>query len=128
MLKDFDSWNIQKKRVQENAVNKLYHEQEIWWCLLGINVGVEQDGEATYYDRPVLIIKAFSKHACLIVPLTTSKKLNPYHTRIGLIEGKEAFAIISQIRLIDTRRLIDKITFLDRATFNLIRKSVRDFF
>jgi mRNA-degrading endonuclease toxin of MazEF toxin-antitoxin module len=36
-----------------------------------------------------------------------------------------AAAIVSQIRLIDTLRLINKVGTLDRATFNPIRKAVR---
>ncbi|MEK7060191.1 MAG: hypothetical protein AAB970_01050, partial [Patescibacteria group bacterium] len=43
----------------------------------------------------------FSRHVCLVVPLTTSPKKNPYHISVGIVEGEEAFAIISQVRLID---------------------------
>jgi mRNA-degrading endonuclease toxin of MazEF toxin-antitoxin module len=62
---------------------------------------------------------------CLIVPLTTSTKTNPYHIPVGLIADKKAVAIISQLRLIDVKRLDQKIAVLDIHTFDKIRKAVK---
>ena len=45
---------------------------------------------------------------------------------IGLIEGKEARALLSQIRVIDTKRLVRKVGYLDKVVFNSIRKAVKD--
>jgi hypothetical protein len=42
------------------------------------------------------------------------------------VELKNATAIISQIRLIDTRRLDQHITTIDKETFERIRKAVKD--
>ena len=78
MKKEFDLWNKRKKEINREVPN-FYHEREIRWCSLGINIGFEQDGTNKTYRRPVLIIKGFSRQVCLIVPLTTSAKKNPYH-------------------------------------------------
>jgi mRNA interferase MazF len=123
-MKDFDSWNKQKKVINVRA-EKLYSERDIWWCSLGTNVGFEQDGTGSDFERPVLILKGFSKHVCLIVPLTTSLKPNPYHIDLGTVGNRNAFAIISQVKLIDTRRLIDKIQMLDKCTFDSVKKAVK---
>ena len=125
-MKDFDVWNEKKKDIHIKNENKLYHSREIWWCLLGINIGFEEDGTGKIAERPVLVLKGFSKHVCLIIPLTTSKKKNPYHVGLGKIDGKDAFAIISQLRLIDTKRLINKVETLDEGLFETIRKAVKD--
>ncbi len=74
MKKDFDTWNIQKKEIHESGEGRFYRAREVWWCSLGINIGFEQDGTGKTSDRPVLILKPFSRHVCLIVPLTSSKK------------------------------------------------------
>ena len=124
--KDFDSWNTQKKEVHNNGENKLYHSRDIWWCTLGTNIGFEQDGSGEERQRPVLILRGFSKHVCMVIPLTTSQKKNPYHKSVGFVDGKEAFAIISQIRLIDTKRLVNKIMRINSETFEEIRKTVKD--
>lgn len=89
---------------------------------LGVNIGFEQDGTGKEFSRPVLILKGFSRHVCLVVPLTTSTKENPYYLSVGTIDGKNARVIISQIRLIDTRRLDQHITFIDKKLFETIRK------
>mgnify|MGYP001560608340 FL=1 len=124
-MKDFDSWNKRKKELNEKTPN-FYHEREVRWCSLGVNIGFEQDGTSKSYLRPVLIIKGFSQHVCLVVPLTTSLKKNPYYLEAGIIERKKAFVILSQIRLIDTKRLHDRLAVLDKEKFSKIRKAIRD--
>jgi len=126
MEKDFNKWNELKKTVHGEGEYKFYRAREAWWCALGLNIGFEQDGTGESYDRPILILKGFSKHVCLVVPLTTSRKKNPYHFDVGMVDGKEASAIISQIRLIDTKRLVDKIGFLEISVFERIRKAVKE--
>ena len=125
MKKEFDLWNKRKKEINDGEPN-FYHVREIRWCSLGINVGFEQDGTSKTYKRPVLIVKGFSRHVCLVVPLTTSQKKNRYHMPVGVVEEKEAFAILSQIRLIDTKRLHDRLIVLDKNRFEEIRKAIRN--
>ena len=124
-MKDFDSWNNQKKSVN-NGARKLYKARDIWWCALGVNVGFEQDGTGAEYERPVVVLRGFSKDVCLVVPLTTSTKENKYHVALGLVDGKPAAAIVSQVRLVDTRRFIDKIGMLDAALFEEVKNAVKD--
>jgi len=127
MQKDFDKWNELKKKTHANEeYQPLYHEREIRWCRLGANIGFEQDGTGKEFSRPVLILKGFSRHVCLVVPLTTSSKKNPYHISIGEIGGRKAAIIKSQLRLIDTRRLDQQIGVLDKEAFKHIRKAVKD--
>lgn len=128
MVKDFDAWNVDKKAIHAREDRLLYHEREVRWCRLGVNVGFEQDGTGESYARPVLILKGFSRDVCLVVPLTTSTKKNPYHVSLGNVGGRESAAIISQLRLIDAKRLDQKIEVLDKDVFERIRKAVRKFF
>ena len=44
MEKNFDRWNAKKKAIHDSACTALFHEREVWWCVLGTNVGFEQDG------------------------------------------------------------------------------------
>ena len=127
MQKDFDSWNNRKKHIDnQSQYLPLYHEREIRWCRLGINIGFEEDGTGKEYSRPVLVLKGFSRQVCLIIPLTTSVKKNPYNVPIGNVDGKKAAAIVSQLRLIDTKRLDKHIITLDQEMFQIIRKTVKD--
>lgn len=125
MQKDFDGWNEHKKETNSREDTLLYHERDVRWCRLGTNVGFEQDGTGADHSRPVLVLKAFSRSVCLVIPLTTSTKQNPYHVSVGIIGGRQAFAIISQLRLIDTKRLDQKISTLDKNVFESIRKAAK---
>ena len=126
MKKDFDGWNEEKKNLNDHEHTPHYREREIRWCRLGTNVGFEQDGTGEDRARPVLIVKGFSRLTCLIIPLTTSKTLNRYRLPIGTVGGRPSSAIISQLRLVDTKRLDQKITELDSVVFEGIRKAVKD--
>lgn len=128
MDKDFDSWNESKKRIHSEGESKLYHAREIWWCSLGMNVGSEQDGTGAEYQRPVLILKGLSRETCYIIPLTSSLKKHRLRIPIGMVEDKPASALMSQIRLIDTKRLVNKVGFLDQEIFEEIRKAVKMLF
>ena len=125
MDKDFKSWHDEKKKIHADGENKLYKKRDIWWCSLGVNVGYEQDGTGDHTGRPVIVLKGFSKHVCLVVPLTTSAKPNKYHISTRVVGDRQESAIISQIRLIDTKRFVNKVGVLDWKTFNKIRKAVR---
>lgn len=124
--KDFDSWNIQKKAIHNLGTNKFYHPRDIWWCNLGVNIGFEQDGTGIEKERPVVIIRGFNKSVCLIIPLTTSQKSNKYYLKLGKVDNKKASAIISQIRLIDTKRLTNKIGIINKKKFEKIKKAVKN--
>ncbi len=128
LMKDFDGWNTQKKYIDDHGENKFYHPRDIWWCRLGLNIGFEQDGKDKEYERPVLVLKSFGKNICLIVPLTTSLHKHKYRTQIGLVEEKEATVILSQIKVIDTKRFVEKIGVLDKEKFTEIQKHIREFF
>ena len=124
-IKDFDSWNMQKKAIHNSGKNKFYHPRDIWWCSLGINIGFEQDGTKEEKSRPVLILKGLSKNTCLVIPLTTSAEQHPMRIFLGVVDNKKASAIISQMRVVDTKRLFRKIGILNKEKFEEIRKTVK---
>ena len=125
MQKDFDGWNREKKSINELEIGPFCYERELWWCRLGINIGFEQDGSDAKYNRPILILKRLSLQTCLVIPLTTSPNNHKFRPSVGLVLNKEARALLSQIKVIDTKRLFEKIGNLDRKIFNDIRKTAK---
>lgn len=123
--KEFDLWNESKKNINQFKERRYYRPKEVWWCALGINIGFEEDGTGDSYERPVLILRGFSKYVCLVVPLTTSTKKNPYHVNLGIIDGKDSFAIISQLRLVDTKRLLNRVDIVGEEVFKVVKEAVR---
>ena len=99
-------------------IQKEFKEGEIWWCNLGINIGSEQNGTGNGFERPVLIIKIFSKNTALVFPLTSRSKVGSYYFKLS----DKDIVILCQPRLIDTKRLsrrIEKIK-ISREQFKII--------
>ena len=59
MEKDFDRWNKLKKTINssDEAERVYFHEGDIWWVRLGVNVGFEIDGKHTQFARPVIVLR-----------------------------------------------------------------------
>jgi mRNA interferase MazF len=125
-MKNFDLWNEEKKTLDRRDVVPHAHPRELWWCSLGVNVGSEQNGTDIRYWRPVLVLSVFSAHTCLVVPLTSSSSIHQYRIPLGMIEGRYATALLTQIRVIDTKRLVKYIEYLDPEKFEEIRKIAKD--
>ncbi len=126
VVKDFDTWNSLKKHLNISGMNCFYHEREVWWCSLGINIGFEEDGKGAQAERPVLVLKGFSRQLCWIVPLSTSSKRNRYNISVGTIDGKSVVAMISHLRPIDTKRFINRIGYIDQIEFEKTKLAIKD--
>ena len=125
MEKEFDRWNSEKKAIHQASAAPFYHEREVWWCALGVNVGFEQDGTGEKHDRPVVVIKGFNKNTFLGVALTGREKKGSYYFYLGKIESRDATANLSQLRLLDTKRLIRKIETLDEDKFVKLKEALQ---
>lgn len=121
MAKDFDRWNEKKKALNREEEPVYYHEGEIWWAHLGINIGFEIDGKSNNFARPVVVLRKYNKHSFLALPLTTSDRRSAWKLSLGLVAGKPAFAVMSQLRNIDSRRLYQKIGSLSAEALSVVR-------
>lgn len=114
MKKDFDGWNEKKKHINNSTTAPFVHEGEIWWCSLGANVGYEEDGKNNGFERPVVIFRKFNTKIFLGFPITTQIKSGRYYFNY-MYKDKIFAVILSQIRLLDTKRLKRKIRTLPQT-------------
>lgn len=122
--KDFDKWNEDKKHLHIRNSIPFSNTREVWWCSLGVNIGIEIDGKNNNYERPVLVLKVFNKEMLWIVPLTSKPRKNRFYFKISYGEGNTSYVILSQSRIISAKRLVRKIDRLPEGTFKRI---VREF-
>ncbi len=94
----------------------LFKEGEIWWCSIGINIGVEIYGKGKRFTRPVIIFKKFNANSFLGIPLTSRAKEGRWYFPITQ-GGKTNTAILSQIRTFDSKRLVKRLTTLSDESF-----------
>lgn len=117
MTKDFQKWHSFKEDLHyNNAERVLFHEREIWWCALGANIGFEQDGKNDTFERPVIVFRKFNKEVFWGLPITTQEKGGRYYYTYAH-GGKRFSIILSQMRLLDGKRLLRKITVLPNKEF-----------
>lgn len=122
-----DRWNGKKKHINQSAFLDFVNERDVWWASLGVNVGSEQDGSPEEFERPVLVVRKFNKEMVFVVPLTSSPRRTPYHIVVRH-EGVEFAAVISQLRLLSTKRLARKIYQMDGALFAVVVACIRQLF
>ena len=99
-----DMWNEVKKNVQ-NSKNKFFREKEIYFTSVGRNVGYEIYGKKDKFLRPVLVYKKLSKYNFIGIPLTTKEKIGDYFFNFSYKKDKISTAILSQIRVFDSKRI-----------------------
>ena len=83
-----------------------FHEGDIWWARVGVNVGYEIDGEDRNFARPVIVLKKYNQYSFLALPLTTAERPNRWRVGIGAVAGKEACAVLPQLRNLDSFRAL----------------------
>ncbi len=127
MHKDFQKWHNRKSKLDQIIKRPFYHEGEIWWCSLGLNVGFEQDGGGNNFLRPVIIFKKFNNEVFWAIPLTHTNKNTKYYFQIYAISNNEvSTAILSQIRLVDARRLSHKLGKISKENSIALTKKFKE--
>ena len=126
-MKDFDQWNKEKKSLENVGHNILaFHEREIWWCSIGINLGDEQDGKNELFERPVLVLKKFNNKVCWALPMSTKPKDGIYYHNLEH-EGKVFTVILSQLRLTSVKRFRRFVRKISPHQFSLIQDKLINF-
>ena len=124
MNKDFGEWHTQKSDLQENKTRAFFHVREVWFASLGLNVGFEQDGRGDKFLRPVIVLKKFNNEVLWCIPLTKNEKRGKYYFSFTL-NDKISTAILSQIKLIDSKRLQYKIGDINEKNFDQLKEKLR---
>jgi mRNA interferase MazF len=125
-LKNFTNWFKLKPELDEKLKSPLFQEREVWNCHWGCNVGFELDGKNKDFLRPVLVFKKLTQYSFWGIPLTKKLKNGSWYVKSNVknIEGR---FVISQIRIIDSRRLYNKIERVPDQEFLLVKRSFINF-
>lgn len=123
--KNYSQWGDIKTTVHNEKERPFFHEREIWFCVLGENVGFEQDGRGEEYLRPVVIVRKFNNEVCLVVPLTKNQKKGIHYFSFSYKEELISTAILSQVRLVDAKRLDYKSGTISETDFVALKQKLR---
>ena len=108
-MKDFDRWNIKKKKLDSTEFTNIkFKEGEIWWCSAGLNIGHEIDGKHKTFERPFYILKKCGDTMFTGIPCTSNLRRGSYMFHL-LTSNLDFVLNFSQIRTLSSKRLLRRI-------------------
>ena len=127
-MKDYREWHEKKTKINNAFKRPFFHEREIWFCHLGANVGYEEDGRGENFFRPIIVFRKFNNEVFWAIPLTRTDRKNKFYYEFDFGKNNKSIAILSQIRLIDAKRLSYRIGNISTEDFKELIKKLKDLF
>lgn len=124
-MEKYNKWHINKIRINYKNINSIFNEWEIWYTSIWKNIWFEEDWKWETFSRPVLIIKKFNKFIFYWIPLTSVKKDNIFHYEFDWNTWKISYAILSQMKLFDWKRLEEKIWYITYYDMNKLKQKLK---
>ena len=120
MDSQYNNWNEIKITIEYENIIVGFKERDIFYMSIGKNIGFEQDGKGENFVRPVVIIKGFNKNMFFGIPLSTKMKEGKFYYKFHFQKKDELIeniALLSQMRLFSTKRLLNKIGVISKEDF-----------
>ncbi len=120
MDSQYNNWNEIKIAIEYENIIVGFKERDIFYMNMGKNIGFEQDGKGENFVRPVVIIKGFNKNMFFGIPLSTKMKDGKFYYKFQFQKKDELIeniALLSQMRLFSTKRLLNKIGVISKEDF-----------
>lgn len=124
MDNNFNKWNEIKKGVESENILVGFKNRDIFYMNMGKNIGYEQDGKGENFVRPVVIVKGFNKDIFFGIPLSTKLKEGKFYYQFSFKKQDEVvtnIALLSQMRLFSTKRLLNKIGVISTEDFKNLK-------
>lgn len=128
----FDEWNEIRKQLEEQAGTNVANGK-VYWLSVGQNLGSETYGKGAKFKRPVLVLNKICIqnyiNAFIGVPLSskTAQKAECLYHKFTDKQGVKQIALLAQIRLFDTKRVISNANIsVLKTDFEKIKSKVKD--
>jgi mRNA-degrading endonuclease toxin of MazEF toxin-antitoxin module len=122
IIQKFKEWFKLKIKLSFKEDSLVFKQNEIWWCSLGLNLGEETYGKGEKFTRPVLIFKKLTSSSFVAFPLTTQERIGSWYAKIET-QGIKRWVMLNQIRILDKKRLTNRIGALSGADVQEVKKS-----
>ena len=125
-MKQFNQWSKIKQNIETKTIKRSFRDKDIFNIIIGENVGYEQSGKGDKFIRPVLILKKFNSSLFWGIPLSKTENRGKYYYPFNFKKDIQSVAILTQIRLFDTKRLLNKIGIISKKDYNNISSKVKE--
>ena len=130
MEDNFNKWNEVKKSIQSDEKIRLFKKRDIFFIKMGQNIGFEQNGKGEEFIRPIVVLKKITNQMFIGVPLSSQIKEGSWFYKFEFnSKGKisKNIAIIPQVRMFSSKRLLNKIGVIRNENFNELKESIKNF-
>ena len=99
-------------------------------------MGAETDGKNDNFERPVLVMRVYSRETMFVLPITSKKKTDKFHFEIilqavnsetGEFFSRPVWIKLTQARVISNKRLLRKVDILSEEVFEKIYNNFKEF-
>lgn len=94
---------------------------------MGMNLGEEMFGKGDKFTRPVLIFRKFTSNSFLGLPVTKQERVGSWYVEIT-IHGEKRWVMLNQARVLDKKRLTNRIGALDDNDFKKVKERFIEFY
>lgn len=129
MEEQYNNWNKIKKEIASDNITVGFKNRDIFYMNMGKNIGFEQDGKGENFVRPVVIVKGFNKYMFFGIPLSTKIKEGKFYYNFKFNKKDEIvenIALLSQMRLFSTKRLLNKIGMMHIDDFDNMKNKFKN--
>ena len=120
IIDDFTNWNDVKINLDLHGRQPKISQGQLWWTGVGKNVGSELNGKNERFSRPVLVYRKLCSNKFMAIPLTSQPHEGNWYIHF-IHNDKEQIAVVSEARVMSTKRLYRMIGRIDDADYERIR-------
>lgn len=125
-MKKFDERNESKKKINNSKKRFFINEKEVRYVRLWVNVWFEEDWKWKDFKRPIIVVKKVWNLFCVLPMTTKGKESSFYFTLSKDYFWKKSSIILSQIKVIDKSRFIEKLWKVKEVDFFLIKQKLKE--
>ena len=124
MQEKYSKWNALKQELNKEKEIPYFREWQAWFINMWLNIWFEQNWKKDDFKRPVLIVKKFNKDMFIWIALTKTIKKWKFYYELDIVKEFKSYAILSQIKMYSSNRLISHIWWVDLITLKDIKKKI----
>lgn len=120
----FEKWSELKASLNLRDEIPYFREWQVWFINMWLNIWFEQNWKNENFQRPILIVKKFNKNMILWIPLTKTKRFWKFYKELDIVEEFKSYAILSQIKMYSSNRLLSHIWWISLLELKDIKKKI----
>ena len=121
------AWCEVKISLWDRQQRVVFHQGEVWWCSIGMNVGEEAFGKGDKFRRPILIFKKFTNDSFLGLPITSFGEEGGWYVPV-MIADRPNWVMLNQARILDKKRLGSKVAIVSYVDFLKVKRGFHDLY